>query len=75
MSGIPRSASVIASGQSGIAGHAIAVKLRGSTYLGCCPQAILVKIQKKDGEKKQEATKENIKEGKYVQHNNDMIKK
>lgn len=42
MSGIPRSASVIASGQSGKAGHAIAVKLRGSTYLGCCRQLKLV---------------------------------
>lgn len=36
MSGIPRSASAIAKGQSGKAGHAIAVTLRGSTYLGCC---------------------------------------
>lgn len=36
MSGIPRSASVIAKGHNGKAGHAIDVKLRGSTYLGCC---------------------------------------
>lgn len=36
MSGIPRSASVIARGQSGKAGHAIAVMLSGSTYLGSC---------------------------------------
>jgi len=38
MLGIPRSASVIASGHNGKAGHAIAVKLRGSTNLGCCSQ-------------------------------------
>uniref|UniRef100_A0A3Q7IY81 Uncharacterized protein n=1 Tax=Solanum lycopersicum TaxID=4081 RepID=A0A3Q7IY81_SOLLC len=38
MSGIPRSASVIARGQSGKAGHAIAVRLRGSTNLGSVPQ-------------------------------------
>jgi len=38
MSGIPRSASVIASGHNGKAGHAIAVMLRGSTNLGCCSQ-------------------------------------
>lgn len=44
MFGIPRSASVIANGQSGNAGHAIAVKLRGSTYLGCCPHGKFVKI-------------------------------
>lgn len=36
MSGIPRSASVIARGQSGKEGHAIAVMFSGSTYLGSC---------------------------------------
>lgn len=36
ISGIPLSASVIASGQSGRAGQAMAVILRGSTYLGNC---------------------------------------
>lgn len=46
MSGIPLSASVIANGQSGKAGQAIAVKLRGSTYLGCCAGAILIKTTK-----------------------------
>lgn len=38
MFGIPRSASVIARGHKGKAGHAIAVMLRGSTNLGCCSQ-------------------------------------
>ena len=36
MSGIPRSASVIARGQSGKEGHTIAVMFSGSTYLGSC---------------------------------------
>lgn len=36
ISGIPLSASVIASGHSGIAGQAMAVILRGSTYRGNC---------------------------------------
>lgn len=42
--GIPRSASVIARGHNGKAGHAIAVTLRGSTYLGCYSQKNMVII-------------------------------
>ena len=45
MPGIPRSASVIANGHIGKAGHAIAVKLRGSTYLGSWTWAILIKTR------------------------------
>lgn len=41
ISGIPRSASVIANGHRGNAGHAIAVILRVSTCLGSCPQLLL----------------------------------